>query len=77
MLVKLVLGGKPSEMELRTWISRMFFRSRTASWVQKILDMPRKFRILGGVARHDPETLAKAIIVRKVSKEIHRKIFNS
>ena len=75
LLVKVVLGGKPSEAELRRWLSRRFGKGKQTEQVQKILNMPSKIRILSNIARHDPEVLLKAVALRKLAKAVHRNLF--
>ncbi len=75
LLVKIVLGGKPSEKELRRWLSRKIVKGRQTEQVQKILDMPSKIRILASIARYDPKTLLKATALRKLAKAVHRNLF--
>lgn len=76
LLAKIVLGMNPSERELRNWLSSKVSKSRDVAKVQKVLDLPSKTKILIGAARHNTGALVKALVVRKVAKEIHRKLFN-
>ena len=74
LLARIALGGKPTEKELRNWLSGKVSKSRDVSKVQKVLDLPSKTKLLIGAARHNTGALAKALILRKIAKKIHKRI---
>lgn len=76
LLAKIASEGNPTERELRNWLGSRFSGSKDVAKVQRVLDLPSKTKLLVNAAKHSPRTLAKALLLRKMAKELHRKVFN-
>jgi FixJ family two-component response regulator len=73
LLKKILLGGRPSEEELRRFVNSRIVHGNNSKSIMDLLDISERSL---GLVKNEPRDILKALIARKVASVINRKVFN-